>query len=67
MRSQPASIVWTVTSKAAFDHCWYDSSQVWFKIVFVFKKTALSIIQISKTSNLEQSDSLVYCTRALDI
>ena len=42
-------------------------SQVWFKIVLVFKKTAFSTVQMSITSNLEQSDSLVYFIGALDI
>ena len=42
-------------------------SQVWLKIVLVFKKTAFSAIQMSKTSNLEQSDLLVYFIGTLDI
>ena len=35
--------------------------------MLVFKKTAFSLIQMSKTSNLQQSDSLVYFIGALDI
>ena len=38
----------------------FAQSQVWFKIVLVFKKTAFSVTQMSITSNLEHSDSLVY-------
>ena len=35
-------------------------SPLWFKIVLIFKKSTFSIIQMSITSNLEQSVSLVY-------